>query len=435
MSPEELFYQKLKSFAPNVHSYQIDSRLTSLGDLFFALPGEKVDGHTFLNQISEKGAVGAVVEAGKACPLPCLEVEDTFVALQAAGKGRRLALKREQIVGITGSLGKTTTKEWIRHLSQGGMDNAFSPKSYNSQRTLPLNLLNLPQEAPWWVLEMGMSEPGNLQKLIDLAPPKIALITTISWQHVTLFKNGLEGIAQEKSTLFVHPQTEIGLYHKEAPFAEILKKRGACSKLSFSLIDPKADFFLEVLDESSVAIHHEGRHYLFRWPIKVPAHRLNFLAAVATLVTMGEKWEVIQHNSASLKLPGMRFEEVVKKGVRYINDAYNANPEAMIAALTALPKPEGKGRRIGVLSEMDDLGAFAELGHAEVGLESLKRLDVLFCLGENCRIIEAQWNKSQRTVFFMRSLDELKEMLQKFVQKDDVVLLKGARSYALERLL
>jgi UDP-N-acetylmuramoyl-tripeptide--D-alanyl-D-alanine ligase len=434
MTPEAL-YKKLKTCIPNFKKCHIDSRLIEPGDLFFALSGAKVDGHSFLEQVMEKGALGAVVQKGKSSGSNCFEVEDPFLALQEMGKGRCLTLQKKNLVGITGSLGKTTTKEWMHHLSQGGISAAFSPKSYNSQRTVPLNLLNFPEQAQWWVLEMGMSEPGNLERLIDLAPPKIALITTISWQHVTLFEKGLEGIAEEKSTLFAHPNTQWGLYYKEAPFADVLKNRGQCQKLSFSLKDPKSDFYLESIEENRVAIHHQGKRYLFDFSVEVPAHRLNFLAAVATLVTMGEVWDVMQKNSSTLKLPRMRFEMVVKKGIHFINDAYNANPEAIVGALGALPKPKGQGRRIGVLTEMDDLGLYAQEGHRQVGEESLKRLDALFCLGENCRIMEAQWKKEERPVFFSRTFEELKEMLQSFLREDDVVLLKGARIYALERLL
>lgn len=420
-----------------VDDYSIDSRLVQKGDLFFALTGKKVDGHDFLKGAMQKGAAAAVVReeyAGKDFGLPLLRVPDVTLALQEIGR-KTLASRRSKVIAVSGSMGKTTAKEFIFELLRRSYKVFRSPLSYNSQVTLPLSILKADGDEDFLVLEMGMSERGDLEKLIAIAPPHIAVVTTVTNQHTKNFDKGLLGIANEKADLFTHPSTQLGIFHYDAPHQEVLAQKGSCPKVSFSLETPSADYFL-------APFFHEGRAILrtpcgeeITFSLKLPLrpHYQNFLAASIAARFAGISWEEIREIAPTLTLPPMRFERVEKRGIVFINDAYNANPDAMCAALAHLPPTAGK--TIAVLSEMDALGEGSEGKHAQVGHVALAHVDHLLCLGERCSEMQRVWQEAKRDVQLFHSKKELAAALFALVKQGDVVLLKGARSYALNEIL
>ena len=376
----------------------IDSRLVEPGDTFFAIRGEKVDGHDFLEIAAQKGATSAVVSDSYQGPsfgltLDC--VPDVRWELQERA---RLFLKNnpKRVIAISGSVGKTTTKFFAKTLLEQKYRVWASPRSYNSQLTVPLSILMCDPDAEILILEMGMSEPGNISRLIEIAPPEVALLTMISLQHVDDFPDGLEGIRREKLTLFSSPKTRLCIHH-------------------------------ESIDWNGQVFRVEDRYHL-GWP-KAVLH--NFCAAAALAKAFGV--EEIEAAIPKLKLPPMRMEEVRRGNNLFINDAYNANPDSMVAALESLGQREG--RRIAVLSEMNALGSLARREHELVAKEALKYADLLLCLGEHCDTMRCVWEKEKRPVFFCSSKLELREKLKSLIAPGDVILLKGARAYAMEEIL
>lgn len=412
----------------------IDSRKVKAGDLFFALSGKRVDGHQFLKEAAQKGAVSAVVQknySGNTFGLQLLHVSDVLLALQELA---RQSVK-SKIIGITGSLGKTTVKEFTLQLLQDSYVTYASPLSYNSQATLPLSILMAEGNEDYLILEMGMSQKGELANLVSIAPPDIALLTTISFQHAVNFTDGIKGIRREKSKIFSHAKTKLGIIpHDLLSFKEVYQT-GACHKMTFSTTSKAADYYLEKI-EKAVKIFVKGKEEC-KIAIQLPneAHYHNFLAAIVLARAVCIPWEAICKRAAFFRLPLGRFEKVVKNGIIFINDAFNADPVSMTAALKNLPKPNKGGQTIAVLTEMNALGKYSDKGHASVAKAALKAADLLLCLGSRSKIMVEIWEKEGKTAYLYQSRQQLEAALRKYASSGDVVLLKGARCYALDEIL
>lgn len=421
-----------------ITGFAIDSRKISSGDLFFALPGNRVDGHAFLKEVASKGAMGAVIREdfrGEVPQIPLIKVPDVLLSLQNFAR-TTLEKRSSQVIAITGSLGKTTTKEFTAALLRSRYRIFASPLSYNSQITLPLSILMAEGKEDFLILEMGMTHTGNLKQLISIAPPDIALITTVDLQHVCNFSNGLAGIGEEKASILSHPKTKLGFLHLDMPHFQQAAVVGNCLKKTFSLKSKEADCYLEALPNDRVSIHIKGEppsELTTRLPSKIHYH--NLLAAVAIARALDVPWKLIQEVTPSLQLPPMRFEKIVKQGICFINDAYNANPSAIKGALENLPPPAPGGKVVAVLSEMDALGAYSEEGHRIVGSAALRHADYLLCLGKWCEIMKGMWEQANKPVELFESRHLLEQALKRVAQPGDVILLKGARIYAFDQLL
>jgi UDP-N-acetylmuramoyl-tripeptide--D-alanyl-D-alanine ligase len=428
--------EKDHTSASLVQGIAIDSRQVKPGDLFFALRGNRSNGHDFLEKAASMGAVGAVVDEayrGNSYGLSLMSVPDVLEALQRLGR-KSLQKRRSKVIAITGSLGKTTTKDWVATLLDGYYHVFASPLSYNSQVTVPLSILMADETEDILILEMGMSEPGQIENLVSIAPPDIALITTVALQHTSHFPEGVSAVAAEKGAIFAHPKTALGILNRDMPYFDPTFRKGCCPKKSFSMLSDDADYFLQII-EGGIRVDAKGEGS-YEIPLNLPKfHYPNFLAAVAVVREMQLPWSIIQQMAPYLRLPQRRFERVEKERILFINDTYNANPDSMIAALENLPKPSLGGKTIAVLSEMDDLGVFSEKSHAAVAQRALLVADVLFCLGDRCKIMHSIWKEQKGTVKFFETRHELEKALKQIAEPGDVVLLKGARSYALEEIL
>ncbi len=417
-----------------VRGVAIDSRKVESNDLFFALPGNRVDGHAFLAEVARKEAAGAVVHEsyqGESFGLPLLKVPDVLGALQELAR-KSLEKRSSKVIAISGSLGKTTVKSFAATLLRSCYRVYATPLSYNSQATIPLCILLADETEDYLILEMGMTHPGELANLVSIAPPDIALITTIAVQHAVNFPDGLEGIAKEKASLFSHPKTQVGLFHYDIEHYEQVYNTGTCSKRCFSTLSKEADFY----HDENGRIHVKGEGH-FDLPVDLPvkAHYHNFLAAVALARAVDIPWPLIREAAQSIRLPAMRFERVEKRGIIFINDAYNANPDSMKAALESLPKPIEGGKTIAVLSEMDALGDYTEAAHAAVAETALTHADFLLCVGPRCQTMQTIWQQANKPVERFETRDNLEQSLLDLAKPGDVVLLKGARSYALDQIL
>jgi UDP-N-acetylmuramoyl-tripeptide--D-alanyl-D-alanine ligase len=418
-----------------VAGYRIDSRQVEPGDLFFALKGEATDGHFFLPDVWERGAVAAVVRKGTKCVgLTLLEVEDVSLALSDLARQSYLH-KPTPILAITGSVGKTTTKEFAAVLLEGAMKVGKSPKSYNSQATFPMNLLNRSGEEEVLVLEFGMSEQGQLAKLIDLAPPRIALITKIALAHAMNFPGGLEEIAAEKAEIALHPSTKTCvLDHDLLNYPRAIEKIRA-EKVTFSIQDSTADYYLSISDGKFRVDERGVRAWECYLPFKESHVLHNLIAAIAAVRQLGMKWETIEERLAYLTLPKMRFEQFEVEGVWFVNDAYNANPASMRAALENLPEAKEGGKRIGVLGAMKELGEFSEEAHREIGHLAQKRLDWLLCLGEELAPLAEVFARAKKPTEEFSNHEAIAARLKELMRPGDVVLIKGSRSMKLELVL
>lgn len=416
----------------------VDSRLLKPGDLFFALPGEHVDGHAFLESAASAGAAGAVVASHYQGPdhgIPLLYVPDTLHALQKLAQ-TTLQSSKASIVAVTGSLGKTTVKGFITSLLSHKFKVSASPGNSNSQIGLPLAILNHTSLSDdIIVLEMGMTLPGQLTKLIAIARPEVAVVTTVALVHAGNF-NSLEEIARAKAEIFASPSTKLGIYHHESNLGGIIAAGGECPKRSFSTESSQADSFLNVLD-GDMHIQEAGQAPGRLPLLSIPgAHnRHNFLAALNVARYFGMTWEEIKAAQTSLELPERRLQFIEKYGALFVNDAYNASELSMIAAFNSLPNPKPGSKRIAFLGGIVELGKFSEGCHRAVGKHALDHIDLMLCFGTDCLPIFEEWQSAGRPVVWASERNELMPALRQRLQAGDVVLLKGSRAKGVWKVL
>ncbi len=216
-------------------SFAFDSRKVEKGALFFALKGERCDGHQFLKEVAESGAIGAAVSmqySGESFGLELIRTDDVLEALHLLAK-KTFELRKGKVVAITGSVGKTTMKEFLATLLEGKFSVFKTRLSENSRITLPIQLLSLEEDHEIYVLEMAMTEPGQIERLAWIAPPDIAMVTAVAPAHVAFFNEGMEGIAKAKAEIFSHPKTEVGLLGPTAARFDELLKGGSCPKVIY----------------------------------------------------------------------------------------------------------------------------------------------------------------------------------------------------------
>lgn len=415
----------------------VDSRLVKAGDVFFAMQGAKVDGHDFLQDAAEKGAKAVVIQKDFKTTfnaIPVIRVEDPLKALQNWAK---MTLKhyKMKVIAITGSVGKTTTKEFLHTLLKEKYRVTATPGNSNSQTSTPLVILNhVKGDEEILILEMGMTHPGQITKLVDIAPPDIAVITTVALAHACNFAS-IEDIARAKAEIFSHPKTAIGILSKDISNFDELTTLGSCKKVSFSVKSHHADYFLRENSQMLQVYFPQGRAQLplLELPGKHNLH--NFLAAVAVARSLNLTWEDIASAMPNLRLHERRLEFVEKQGVLFVNDSYNANSLSMKAALDSMPSPKNGGKRIAVIGEMLELGKFTESCHLEVAEAALNKVDNMICMGANCKTILDKWQQENRNVILKMNIEDVIAELKKQVNAGDVVLLKGSRLNGLWRVL
>ena len=390
--------------------FAIDSRQVRPGGLFFALRGEKVDGHRFLQDVAAKGALGAVVSSlytGADFGLELLRVEDVQQTLQELAKSSFLK-RKERVIGITGSMGKTTTKEFLATILEKKFRVAKTEGSQNTQLTLPLTVLNLQGEYDVLILEMGMSEKGQIARLVDIAPPDLAIVTRIA--PAGIVGGDLHEIAEAKAEIFSHMRTKWGIISSQAAQFESILYAGNVPKWIYG---PDGDFSLKELE---IKLPFEAEHL-----------KENALGAIAAARYLGLSWYEIECGVRELKPYERRFEKIEKDGITFIQDCYNANPDSMSAALKNLPKPQGEGRVIGILGAMADLGRYSAHYHKRVGMVAKEHLDYLFSIGKEAEGFMGAEHFSD--------LAEIKKRLETFLRPGDVVLIKGSNGLKLWEIL
>lgn len=427
--------KNLATIAKNLTGFfSVDTRTLKPGDIYCALPGAKVDGHRFVAEAFAKGAKGAIVlesysKAYSNSALgPLYPVKNVLESLQTLAKDFLAKNRPRLVIGITGSLGKTTTKDFIASLLEGSFSVCKTPGNSNSQCGLPLTLLNHFKGEQILVLEMGMTHPGNIQKLIEIAPPDIVLLNKVSLVHAANFSS-LEEIGRAKSEIFLHPKTKLGIYASEVEDIFNVKEIGSCEKRSFSLNDPSAFYQLQ----QGVFKAGNSEIYLGDFALEGRHNHHNLLASLSIAHLAGVSREKLVRQIRFLKLPKQRFEHIHKKGIHFINDAYNAAPDSVKEGLRSLPQVQGK--KIGVLGSMLELGKFSEECHKQVGEEAYLHLDHLICLGEECQPMKEIFERAGKPVELFKELKPLIEYLRLVAVPNDLVYIKGSNSKMMWKIL
>jgi UDP-N-acetylmuramoyl-tripeptide--D-alanyl-D-alanine ligase len=426
--------------ALSYNKFCVDSREVQPGDVFVAIPGARVDGHSFVLEAEKRGASLVLVEkAVSGIKIPAIVVPNTIDCLQNLAK-RAVEASKAKVIGITGSLGKTTTKEFVKTILSASLKTAATKANQNSQVGLALSLLNeLEGEEEALVLEMGMTCPGHIKKLVSFAPPHIALITSVNLVHAEFFEN-LEGIARAKAEIFSHERTKIGIYHHLIAHQEVIANAGHCKKRTYCQGESQADsqnaFITSVLENGKICFKEEGQEVLTLQMNFPASHVYDLCLAACTVARMcGMSWEHIAHRIPHLRLPPKRLEVVQTPYATFINDSYNASEDSTLAALVMLKSLSSDGAKVAVLGSMKELGVFSEGCHRGVGKKAASVCDLVCCFGQECWPLVEEVQKAKKPAFLFEDFDTLIAFLQRALASKDLVLLKGARSMGMWRVL
>jgi UDP-N-acetylmuramyl pentapeptide synthase len=398
-----------------------DTRTLKPGAIYIAIKGATHDGHNFVAQAVKKGAAGLIVErefpafakatAGRPnIKIPQMVVPDTMAALWALAVGAR-SRWAGTVIGITGSVGKTTVKELIASvLAQQGTV-AKTPGNWNNDIGLPLSMLAADRHADFFVFELGMNHPGEIDRLAGLLKPDWAVLTDIGKAHIEFFpfdpaqgRHPLEKIAEEKAALLAHADN--------------------------ALLDETSEWFGLFKSKCKGRIVPFGKEP-FEFTAPLPGEHMvgNCRRAAALGLALGLSPEAVQSGLNAFKPAPMRWERTLHNGIVFINDAYNANPLSMRAALATLAQLPCEGRRFAVLGGMRELGETAEAEHRELGqfVDTLK-LDSVITIGEA---------GSQIVCRGMVGVDKSAavDILRTHLRAGDVVLFKASRGERLETIL
>jgi UDP-N-acetylmuramoyl-tripeptide--D-alanyl-D-alanine ligase len=422
--------------------YSIDSRTLKAGDLFFAVKGERLDGHEFVEKALAAGAVAAVVaqehSARFAVKTRLLVVADTLRALQTLGSAVRRCWNKA-LVGVTGSAGKTTTKEAIAHVLAAKFKVLKSEGNLNNHFGLPLQLLRLEPEHEIAVIEMGMSHAGEIAALARLAAPDIGVVTNVAPVHLGFF-NSVAEIARAKYEL-IESLTARGTAMLNAD-DEYVSQFGRDFKgkvVTYGIARPADVFARNVTDLGGNGSRFElgatGELVLVTLPLIGRHNIYNALAAAAVARERGISFADVATALGSLRPADKRGQLTRVNGVTVINDCYNSNPkalESMLDALAAMPAE----RRIAVAGEMLELGPAApDLHHACGRYAAQRRIDIVLGVrGDAQRIVDGA-RAVGAEAHFVATPDDAGAWLAQNARPGDVVLLKASRGVKLERAL
>jgi UDP-N-acetylmuramoyl-tripeptide--D-alanyl-D-alanine ligase len=422
--------------------YSIDSRTVQPGQLFFAVKGEKMDGHDFVEQALSKGAAAAMIRKDQRSQYSkkskLISVDDTLIALQTfAAAVRRIWAK--PLVGVTGSAGKTTTKEAIAHVLATKFRVLKSEGNFNNHFGLPLMLLKIEPEHDIAVIEMGMSHAGEIAELAKIAQPEIGVVTNVAPVHLEYF-NSIADIARAKYELIQSlPASGTAVLNADDEYVSQFGRdfHGKVVTYGFS---PSADVRAENLQSQGIfGSSFDAVIGSCREKATLPllgAHNIfNALAAVAVAVERGLTPSEAVEALATLA-PADKRGQVVKLGnITVINDCYNSNPKALDAMVDALANTPA-ARRIVVAGEMLELGPSAEEMHRRSGRHmAQKRVDMLLGVrGLAAPMVEAAKAEGIRAEF-VATPEEAGGWLENETREGDVVLLKASRGVKLERAL
>jgi UDP-N-acetylmuramoyl-tripeptide--D-alanyl-D-alanine ligase len=426
----------------------VDSRAASEGSLFVAFRGERQDGHDYISDALDRGAAGALVARQRQEALwnsPAWQggsvvlVPDTLAALQQLARYWRRH-HAATVIGVTGSVGKTTTKEVIAEVLAQDRPVLRSRANLNTEFGLPMCLMDLDRSHQAVVLEMGMYGPGDIRCLAQVAEPEIGIVTNVQPVHLERLGT-IERIADAKAELVESlPPTGLAVLNRDDPHVNVMDRRTSAGTLTYGLA-PGADFWADEITSNglqgvSFTVHHAGASAQVATSL-IGAHSVYAaLAAVVVATHLGvpfveavERLGAVEQQIRQVVVPGIA-------GSTIMDDSYNASPASMLAALDVLAQTPG--RHVAVLGDMLELGSYESEGHAVVGRRAAEVADWLVTVGPRARgIAEAARLHGVRAeaLAILASEDEASQLLRTGLREGDVVLVKGSRSMRLDRVV
>lgn len=418
----------------------IDSREARPGDLFFALQGERADGHDYVAAALAGGATGAVV--GRPIEAPegaaMFIVNDPLNALQRLAANWR-SRHETRVIAVTGSVGKTTAKELIASVLSRRYRTLKSEANLNTEIGIPLTLLNLRAEHERAVLEFGMYQPGDIALLSRIGRPSVGVVTNVSYVHLERVRSFGRIIAAKAELVEALPVDGLAVLNGDDPNVAAMTRRTRARAVLFGLSEQCGIRATNVigrgLDGFSFTLHAAGSEIDIQCPLIGKHHVYPALAATAVALEDGMALDEIAQTLREARLDLRLAVRKGPNGATIIDDSYNASPASMIAALDLLAESSAK-RRIAVLGHMRELGTAEAEGHALVGRHAATTCDVLIVSGEDARpLAEAAKSAGHPDVRLAETPDETSGLLHQELREGDVCLVKASRAVGLEAVV
>lgn len=435
-----LYFAKDEQIQKEASGVVIDSRLVEENYIFIATKGERVDGHSFISQVFQKKALAVICEElPKDAQGPCILVKDSFKALRDLAKFYRSGWQIP-VIGITGSVGKTSTKEFIAGVLSAKYQVGKTQGNFNNEIGLPLTILSIKEQHQVAVLEMGISDFGEMHRLSEIAALDFCVLTNIGQCHLENLNNR-EGVLQAKSEIFdfLKPQGKIYVNGDDDMLITLKEKWGnrlltfgrgkendlrAENEISNGLLGSICDF-KGVTEIKNIKIQLPGEHMV-----------LNALAATAVASHLGLTEEEIRVGMTKVEKVSGRSNIIPLKDCLLIDDCYNANPVSMKAAIDLLQW--AKGRKIAILGDMFELGEKEKELHYEIGVYAATKVDVLICVGELSRFLYegAQDNKNKELeIFYLEEKERLLHYIKKIKKPQDTFLIKASHGMGFSKIV
>jgi len=414
-----------------ITGWSTDTRTVAPGDLFFALRGPNFDGNAFVDQALAKGAVAAVANVSRNGQV--LTVPDTLIALQKVARWARDQWA-QPVIGVTGSAGKTSTKDIIAAMLSVRMPVGKTIGNLNNHVGVPLSLLRLPRESQVAVIELAMNHAGEIRDLCAIAKPNIGVVTNVGHAHIESFAS-IDGIAAAKRELIESlPEDGIAVLNSDDSLVSQFGRAHRGETITFGLGEGARVRATDVeLTGDGLRFSADGTP--FESPLAGRHNLMNLLAGIAVARIFGINSRDLTEVVANFTPGSMRGERFVHNGVLILNDCYNSNPDAARAMIDALRETPAN-RRIAVLGEMLELGRWAESLHRDVGrYVASSGIDVLVGIrGEARHLVDAAKEADHAVVaaFFFNDPAEAGDQLRRVAQPGDVILFKGSRGTHVE---
>jgi UDP-N-acetylmuramoyl-tripeptide--D-alanyl-D-alanine ligase len=455
---EALTSVRISTATPVITEAAIDSRQVIPGSLFVAIPGENVDGHNFIEDAFKRGASFALIQKDLPASFPtldlrgsiqantplqfdsplCLRVDNTISALQQIARfwRRKLDLR---VVGITGSVGKSTTKEMVGEVLGIRYRTLKNLGNLNNEIGLPLTILKLGIGYERAVLEMGFYVPGEIQFLCDIAQPQIGVVTNVGTVHAER-AGSQEAIAKGKSELIQSlPADGIAILNFDDPWVRKMEEKSK-ARVFFYGLSPEADLWADEIEGLGLngirfRLHYKGETLHATIPM-IGRHSVHTALRAASVglndgLTWQDIFEGLSHGHAQLRLVAVRSNS----GALILDDTYNASPESMLAALNLLDEMDG--RKIAVLGDMLELGPYEKQGHEMVGMRATQVADILLTLGTRAHMIADAARRvglKPSHIFEFEKPELIVDWLNKNLTSKDAVLIKGSHGLRMDRI-
>lgn len=430
-----------------IEGISTDTRTLQQGEVYLALKGDRFDGHDYLGQAAEAGAAGCIVDSGAtgaegAAGMACIRVEDTLQALQSLARSYRESLNI-RVVGITGSNGKTSTKEMVAAVLGAHYTVQKTLGNLNNHIGVPLTLLGLEEDTQWAVVEMGMNHRGEIRPLAEMAAPDYGIITGIGWAHIEFF-DSREDIAEEKGQLFrVLSDDAVAVFNGDDSFLKRVSKWTGARRVRCGFHEG-CEFRLSALKADGEGIefsvsHTEMGSSRIHLPLFGRPMARNAALAVAIGAEAGVSSEEAGLALRSLKLPGGRLKVMRFDGGWVVDDTYNASPDSVAAAMESLDLLPGSGRKGVLLGGMSELGKRSRDLHAWIGGQAVRAgVDYLLAVGPNVEAtIEEAVNAGANPETFqvVGEHEAMWDLFRKVRGSGDRVLVKGSRAMKMETII